>query len=72
MQYASDLRQKAQDQDKQIEGIRQALRHYERQLIVAQRRIVGLEQNIEAIMQGRLMRLMTGLQSWWQRLAKRR
>lgn len=71
MQYASDLRQKAQDQDKQIEGIRQALRHYERQLIVAQRRIVSLEQNIEAIRQGRVMRMMTAVQSWWRRITGR-
>ncbi len=86
--YAGEIQQRVQEQEKQINGLRQSLRHYEQQLAVAERRhtqlgeqIAGrdeviaerdrnislLEQHLEAIRQGRVMRLM----AWIQRQLRR-
>lgn len=74
-QYADQMRADALNQEAQIVSLRQMLRRYEdqyeHQLAVLSRIIEQREQTIEAIMQGRVMRLMTGVQRWWRRIGGR-
>jgi glycosyltransferase involved in cell wall biosynthesis len=74
-EHVGKLQQETQHQRDQIEDLRRTLRHYENQLIMTERtaeqRITDLEQHIEDIMQGRVMRLMTKLQGWWRRSIRR-
>ncbi|HEY76457.1 MAG TPA: glycosyltransferase family 4 protein [Thermoflexia bacterium] len=69
--YASEIQQQIREQEEQIKGLRQAMRSYEAGLMRAEQRIADLEQTIEAIMQGRVMRLLTSLQRLWRRAAGR-
>lgn len=82
--YAEEMQEQALQQEEQIKGLRQVARYYEEQLAVAEQRIASLEhleaaaeqriahleRTIEAIMQGRVMRLMNGIQRWWRRIVK--
>lgn len=70
-QYADQIRTDALNQETQIVSLRQMLRRYEDQLAVLSRIIEQREQTIEAIMQGRVMRLMTGTQRWLRRVRGR-
>lgn len=67
-QYANEMQRQVRQQEAQIESLRQALRQYESQMIAAEQRNVHLEEKIEAIMRGRVMRLMTGIQRYWRRI----
>ena len=66
--YAHQMRKDASDQEAQIVSLRQMLRQYEDQLATLSRIIKRREQTIEAIMQGRVMRLMTGTQRWLRKI----
>ncbi|MGC9396703.1 MAG: glycosyltransferase family 4 protein, partial [Anaerolineae bacterium] len=68
-QYANEMQRHARQQQEQIESLHRALRQYESQLMVAEQRKVYLEDKIEAIMQGRVMRLTTAIQSYWRRIS---
>ena len=67
--YAHEMQRHARQQEAQIENLRQALRQYESQMIAAEQRKVYLEKKLEAIMQGRVMRLMTGIQRYWRQIS---
>jgi len=69
-QYADRMRTDALDQEAQMASLRQVLGQYEDQLVVLSRLVKQREQTIEAIMQGRVMRLMTGIQRRLRRLKK--
>jgi glycosyltransferase involved in cell wall biosynthesis len=77
-QYADEMQRQARQQGEQIESLRQMVRYYETQLIAAGQRNVSLleqitllEQHLEAIRQGRVMRLMTAVQRRWQQIIGR-
>ena len=74
-QYADQMRADALNQETQIVSLRQMLRRYEEQhenqLASLSQIIERREQTIEAIMQGRVMRLMTGTQRWLRRIRGR-
>lgn len=74
-QYTDQMRADALNQETQIVSLRQMLKRYEdqyeHQLAVLSQIIEQREQTIEAIMQGRVMRLMTGTQRWLRRIGGR-
>lgn len=74
-QYAGEMQRQLRQQEEQLESLRQALRDYEDQLSISgernvclQEQNVHLQDRIEAIMQGRVMRLMTGVQRHWRKI----
>ena len=67
-QYASEMQRQAQQQETQIEDLRETLRDYESQLLAAGERNAALEGHLTAIKQGRVMRMMTALQQWRQKI----
>ena len=99
IRYASEAQRHLRNREEQIDSLRQAVRRYEEQLVLAERQlsnlesrlnhlkaeiadrdryivqleqhIVQLEQHIEAIMQGRVMRLMTGFQRRWRQITRK-
>lgn len=77
-QYAGEMQRQSQQQETQIKSLRETLRHYEGQLRVAEQRNASLEehlayltQHLESIRQGRVLRTMTAVQSWWRRISGR-
>jgi len=77
--YADTMQRQTKEHEAQIDSLREALRHYEVQLTAAGQRIASLQEqfvqleqhygeHLEAIRQGRVMRLMNGLQHFWQRI----
>jgi len=69
--YASQLRTDAGNQEDCIASLRKMTVKYEDQLAELSRLVEERERRIEAIMQGRVMRLMTGTQLWWRRIRGR-
>ena len=65
-QYANAMQCQARQQEEQIKSLRQALRYFEDQLM---ERSAYLEGKIEAIMQGRVMRLMSAIQRYWRKIS---
>lgn len=61
-QYADQMAVEAHNQETQIASLRKLTRKYEDQLAHLSRLVEKREQTIEAIMQGRVMRLMTTIQ----------
>lgn len=70
-QYAGEMQRQAQQHETQIDSLREALRQYEAQLTAAgqrnaslQEQFLQLEQHLEAIRRGRVMRLMNRFNHW--------
>ena len=76
--YADAIQRQTQQHAAQIASLHEALRQYEAQLIAAgqrnaslQEQFIQLEQHLEAISQGRVMRLMNGFNRWRERLFRK-
>jgi len=78
-QYAGEMERQAQRHETQIDSLREALRQYEAQLAAAgqrnaslQEQFLRLEQHLEAIRRGRVMRLMNRIDQWRDCLFRRK
>ena len=69
--YAAQMETRDAVQRQQLAALRQTLRSYEKHLFYAEQQIRQLEAHIQAIMQGRVMRLMTQMHRWRQALFHR-
>lgn len=76
--YAEAMQRQTQQHEAQIDSLRETLRHYEAQLTAAgqrnaslQEQFTQLERHLEAIRQGRVMRLMNRIDRWRDRLFPR-
>ncbi len=65
--YAAQMEAQDAAQKQQLTALRQTLRSYEKRLFFAEQQIRQLEDHIQAIMQGRMMRLMTRFHQWRHR-----
>lgn len=68
--YADQMRTDALNQEAQMASLRQVLGQYEDQFLVLSRLVQQREQTIDAIMQGRVMRLMTDAQRWFRKMRR--
>jgi len=70
-QYGQEVQARLAQQEEQLESLRATGQQYENQLAHLARLVEKRERTIEAIMQGRVMRWMTGTQRWLRRVTGR-